>query len=55
MTDFSKYKNITVDNDTYATVSKLQSKLKRDVKLSRSQVVKTLVNEKARELNGKLK
>ena len=55
MTDFSKYKNITVDNDTYATVTKLQFKLKRDVKLSRSQVVKTLVNEKARELNGKLK
>ena len=55
MTDFSKYKNITVDNDTYATVTKLQSKLKRDIKLSRSQVVKTLVNEKARELNGKLK
>ena len=55
MTDFSKYKNITVDNDTYATVTKLQSKLKRDVKLSRSQVVKTLVNEKARELIGKLK
>ena len=55
MTDFSKYKNITVDNDTYVTVTKLQSKLKRDVKLSRSQVVKTLVNEKARELNGKLK
>ena len=55
MTVFSKYKNITVDNDTYATVTKLQSKLKRDIKLSRSQVIKTLVNEKARELNGKLK
>jgi hypothetical protein len=40
MTDFSKYKNVT--------------KLKKDIKLSRSQVVKTLVNEKARMLNGKL-
>ena len=48
MTDFSKYKNITVDNDTYATITKLQTKLAQDVKLSRSQVVKTLVNEKAR-------
>ena len=38
MTDFSKYKNITVDNDTYATVTKLQTKLKRDIKSSRSQV-----------------
>ena len=32
MTDFSKYKNITVDNDTYAIVTKLQTKLKEDVK-----------------------
>jgi predicted CopG family antitoxin len=55
MTDFSKYKNITVDNDTYSIVTKLQTKLKSDVKLSRSQVIKTLVNEKARTLNGKLK
>ena len=54
MTDFSKYKNITVDKDTYAIVTKLQTKLKEDVKLSRSQVIKTLVNEKARVLNGKL-
>ena len=54
MTDFSKYKNITVDNDTYAIVTKLQTKLKSDVKLSRSQVIKTLVNEKARTLNGRI-
>ena len=55
MTDFSKYKNITVDNDTYAIVTKLQTKMTPDVKLSRSQVIKTLVKEKARKLNGKLK
>ena len=54
MTDFNKYKNITVDNETYSTVTKLQTKLKRDVKLSRSQVIKTLVKEKARLLNGSL-
>ena len=54
MTDFSKYKNITVDNATYETITKLQTKLASDVKLSRSQVVKTLVNEKARKLNGRL-
>jgi len=53
MTDFSKYKNITVDHDTYATITKLQTKIAPDVKLSRSQVVKTLVNEKARKLNGR--
>ena len=54
MTDFNKYKNITVDNETYDVVTKMQTKLKKDVKLSRSQVVKTLVNEKARKLNGEL-
>ena len=54
MTDFNKYKNVTVDNETYSTITKLQTKLKDDVKLSRSQVVKTLVKEKARKLNGKL-
>ena len=54
MTDFSKYKNITVDNETYATITRLQLVITQDVKLSRSQVVKTLVNEKARKLNGRL-
>ena len=53
MTDFSKYKNITVDNETYATVTRLQTKMTPDVKLSRSHVIKTLVKEKARKLNGK--
>ena len=55
MTDFSKYKNITVDKDTYGTITKMQTKLTENVKLSRSQVVKTLVQEKAKKLNGKLK
>jgi len=54
MTDFSKYKNITVDHDTYATITKLQTKITPDVKLSRSQVVKTLVNKEAKKLNGRI-
>jgi hypothetical protein len=54
MTDFSKYKNVTVDNKTYETITRLQTKMTPDVKLSRSQVVKTLVTEKARKMNGKL-
>lgn len=55
MTDFSKYKNITVDNETYSKISKLQTKMvSDDLKISRSQVVRALVNEKVRELgNGK--
>ena len=54
MTDFTKYKNVTVDNKTYDVITKMQTKLTPDVKLSRSQVVKTLVTEKARKVNGKL-
>jgi hypothetical protein len=54
MTDFTRYKNVTVDKVTYETITKLQTKMAPDVKLSRSQVVTTLVNEKARKLNGKL-
>jgi len=54
MTDFTKYKNVTVDNKTYDVITKMQTKLTPDIKLSRSQVVKTLVTEKARKLNGKL-
>ena len=54
MTEFNKYKNITVDNETYDTVSKLQTAMVPDMKISRSAVVKTLVKEKARKLNGKI-
>lgn len=55
MTDYAKYKNVTVDNKTYDIITKMQTKLKTDVKLSRSQVVTTLVNEKAKKLNGSLR
>ena len=54
MTDFTRYKNVTVDKKTYEMITKMQTKLTPDTKLSRSQVVTTLVNEKARKLNGKL-
>ena len=39
---------------TRMAITRLQTKITPDVKLSRSQVVKTLVNEKARKLNGRL-
>ena len=54
MTDKSKYSNITVDNKTYDIITKLQMKLIPEMKISRSQVVKQLVKEKAEKLNGKL-
>jgi len=52
MTDKSKYSNITVDNKTYDIITRLQTKLIPDMKISRSQVVQTLVKEKVRKLNG---
>ena len=54
MTDKSKYSNITVDNGTSALAGKLQTMMFPGVTISKSKVVKTLVNEKARKLNGKL-
>ena len=53
MTDKSKYSNVTVDNKTYDIITKLQTKLIPEMKLSRSQVVKQIINEKVRMLNGK--
>jgi len=55
MTDTSKYSNVTVDNKTYEIITKLRNKLVPEVMLSRSQVIKTLVNEKEKKLNGRLK
>ena len=55
MTDYTKYKNITVDDSTYVTVTKLKDHLVPDMKISRSEVIRQLVQEKARKLNGKLK
>lgn len=55
MTDKSKYSNVTVDNQTYSIITKLQTKLVPEVTLSRSQVIKTIVQEKAKTLNGRLK
>jgi hypothetical protein len=54
MTDKSKYSNVTVDNKTYAIITQLQTRLMPEVTLSRSQVIKTIVNEKAKKINGKL-
>ena len=56
MTDFSKYKNISVKNETYAKIDKIRKVLvPDDPNLSRAQVVTILVNKEAKRLNGKLK
>ena len=55
MTDTSKYKNITVTHKTYDDLDILRDKvLDPNLKLSRSQAVTYLVNEKKNKLNGKV-
>ena len=56
MTDFNKYKNISIKLDTYAKIDKISKVLvPDDPNISRSQVVTILVNKEAKKLNGKLK
>lgn len=54
MTDFTKYKNITVDNSTYDNVTKLQGVIVPEMKISRSEVIRQLVKKEVKKLNGKL-
>jgi hypothetical protein len=46
-----KYKNITIDNETYNIITELQTVMSSESKLSRSQIIKTLVEEKERNIN----
>jgi len=55
MTDISKYKSLAVDLSCYAIIDKLSQILAPGVKLSRAQVIRMLVDEKAKKLNGKIK
>ena len=56
MTDFIKYKNISVKNETYAKIDKIRKVLvPDDPNVSRAQVVTILVNKEAKRLNGKIK
>ena len=52
--DFTKYKNITVDNSTYDNVTKLQGAIVPDMKISRSEVIRQLVKKEVKKQNGKL-
>mgnify|MGYP000450317780 FL=1 len=54
MTDFSKYKNVSLSNDTYTKLDLLRKEIVPNTTLSRAQTVNILVNEKVKSLNGKL-
>ena len=53
MTDTSKYKNVSLSHKTYNNLELLRNSLNPNLKLSRSQTVTYLVNEKLKKLNGK--
>ena len=56
MTDFNKYKNISLKLDAYAKIEKIGKILvPDDPNISRAQVVTILVNKEVKKLNGKLK
>ena len=54
MTDISKYKSLAVDHDRYGKIDKMTKLLAPGVTLSRAQVIRMLVDEKVKKLNGKL-
>ena len=55
MTDISKYRNVSLTHNTYKTLISLSKVLLTDDKLSISKTIESLVNEKAKKLNGKIK
>ena len=55
MTDISKYKSLAVDHGCYDKIDKLAKVLAPGVILSRAQVIRMLVDEKAKKLNVKIK
>ena len=54
MTDFSKYKNVSLSNDTYTKLDSLRRVIVPNTIVSRAQTVNILVNEKFVKMNGKL-
>ena len=54
MTDLSKYKNVSLSNDTYTKLDSLRRVIVPNTIVSRAQTVNILVNEKVEKMNGKL-
>ena len=55
MTDMSKYKNVSLTKETYATLDKLSKLILPDAKLSVAKTIEAIANEKAKKLKGKFK
>ena len=55
MTAMSKYKNVSLQKETYSTLETLSKVLLPDAKLSISKTIEVLANKEAKKLNGKIK
>ena len=55
MTDMNKYKNVSLQKQTYSILEELSKILLPDGKLSISKTIEVLANKEARTLNGKIK
>jgi|TARA_B100000424_G_C22771440_1_gene415341 hypothetical protein len=55
MTDFTKYKNVSLSKDTYTKIDALRKVIVPNAVLSRAQTINILVNEKVGKLNGKIR
>ena len=54
MTDISKYKSLAVDHACYDKIEEMKKVLAPGITLSRAQVIRMRVDEKATKLNGKI-
>ena len=55
MTDITKYRNVSLQHETYNTLIKISKVLLPDATLSISKTIEVLAKEKAKRLNGKMK
>ena len=55
MTDMTKYKNVSLQKETYSILEKLSKVLLPDGKLSIAKTIEVLANKEARKQNGKIK
>ena len=55
MTDMTKYKNVSLTKETYATLDKLSKIILPDAKLSVAKTIEAIANEKAKKYNGQFK
>ena len=54
MTDITKYRNVSLQHETYNTLIKISKVLLPDTELSISKTIEVIAKEKAKHLNGKI-